>query len=240
MHDENFYYFSEEGILQTGWIETYWNEWFYADSNGIIQMDWQYLNNKWYYLGNPNDDYFDAHMRVGRVEVDGNLYYFTEDGWMETGWKKYDDYGWVYLASNGSSQVGWKFVDNQWYYFENKKIYPDYEYDEEYYVTVPLMVTGWKIIDGNWYYFDASGSMKTSWQEIDGNWYYFNASGSMRTGWQEIDGNWYYFNASGSMQNNWLLLGNTWYYFNESGAMVTGKHKIDNTWYNFNSSGAMQ
>lgn len=57
---------------------------------------------------------------------------------------------------------GWKFVNNDWYYYEDG-----------------VLTTKWLCVDGNLYFFDAYGTMLTGWINTSGIWYYLNDSGVM-------------------------------------------------------------
>ena len=133
---------------------------------------------------------------------------------------KYDGQGWWNTEGNSYS-VGWKNINNQWYYFGSDG----------------YMKTGWINVNGTWYYLNESGDMKTGWLYTGGLWYYLDNSGAMRTGWINNNGTWYYTNESGAMQTGFLTLNNSTYYLNQSGAMVTGDITIDGIKYTFASSG---
>lgn len=50
-------------------------------------------------------------------EIDGNRYYFNQDGYMVSGWQLIDQ-DWYYFDQNGIPVTGWRFIDQNWYYFE--------------------------------------------------------------------------------------------------------------------------
>lgn len=137
-------------------------------------------------------------------------------------WKK-DSNGWWNTEGNSWS-IGWKQIDNKWYYFDSKG----------------YMKTGWINDGGTWYYADNSGSMKTGWVKDGEKWYYMDNSGSMKTGWINDGGTWYYTDNSGSMKTGWINDGDKWYFTSSSGDMQTGIVQVDNEVYYLNDSGAMQ
>ena len=137
-------------------------------------------------------------------------------------WKK-DSNGWWNTEGNSWS-IGWRQIDNNWYYFDSKG----------------YMKTGWINDGGTWYYADNSGSMKTGWVKDGERWYYMDNSGSMKTGWINDGGTWYYTDNSGSMKTGWIKDGDKWYFTSSSGDMQTGIVKVDNEVYYLNDSGAMQ
>ena len=78
------------------------------------------------------------------------------DGWYKQNGK------WRY-RENGKDVVGWKKVQNVWYYMGSDG----------------YMKTGW-LKDGNkWYYLKANGAMATGWIKDKGEWYYLNSTGAM-------------------------------------------------------------
>lgn len=116
------------------------------------------------------------------------------DGWYKQNGK------WRY-RENGKDVVGWKKVQNVWYYMGSDG----------------YMKTGW-LKDGNkWYYLKANGAMATGWIKDKGEWYYFNEKGAMLEGWQKIGGRWYYFEpGEGNAARGFRTIAGKDYYFFES------------------------
>ena len=248
--DEHWYYFNEFGTPHIGWLKLKDN-WYYFDKyTGIMHTYMMYTGTPIIITGETY--YFDPKtgaMQTGWVTYEsGDKYYFYSDGRMArntkigeytidnygrayienyTGWqKRYDD--WTYYE-NGKMITGWKFINNNWYYFD----------------LYGRMATGLEspigLHGGGWYLFDSSGVMKTGWQKYNGEWCYFGSSGNMHMGWQKIDSKWYYFGPSKNMPELWTVNDKgVWYEYNISGAMKTGWQKIDGAWYYFDSSGAMK
>lgn len=73
--------------------------------------------------------------------IDGNWYYFSRSGYMQTGWIK--DGAWYYLKPNGTMATGWQHVGASWYYLKASG----------------AMATGWQNIRNTWYFFYDSGAM---------------------------------------------------------------------------------
>lgn len=156
-------------------------------------------------------------------------------------WRKDSTGNWQWWE-NGKKQIGWKYVDNSWYYFN----------------VSGTMQTGWLEkwniwgdIDNEWeyYYFNSSGHMTTGWQFISNKWYYFGTDGKMQTGWQFLNDNWYYFDKDGAMHTGWLKESVypydenkkcEWYYLLSDGKMVKGWQTIDGNRYYFRSDGKME
>ena len=74
-------------------------------------------------------------------------------------WKQdsYQNWQWV---ENGTPVTGWKFIDQNWYYFGGNG----------------KMVTGWKLVSGKWYYLRSWGGMLSDGITPDG--YRVDASGA--------------------------------------------------------------
>lgn len=138
-------------------------------------------------------------------------------------WKQdsYQNWQWV---ENGTPVTGWKFIDQNWYYFGGNG----------------KMVTGWQNIEGKWYYFNRNGAMQTGWSKVDGKWYYLNGSGEMVTGWKKVAGYWYYMNSQGVMQTGWLSYGNDKYYLAPKGDMQVGWVEVGEDRYFMNHDGVIQ
>jgi len=190
---------------------------FPAENLIITRHGWLRDNTGWYYKNLDG-----TYAEFGLIWIDGNYYYFDEQGYMQTGWV-ISDGSWYYMGSDGAMRTGWQSVNGKWYYLNSDG----------------KMQTGWEQINGTWYYFDGLGRMLTGWQKIGRSWYYFDGLGHMVTGWKKIDGTWYYFNTSGTMQTGWKSIDDTWYYFDGLGKMQTGWKAIGGKWYYFYSSGAM-
>ena len=92
------------------------------------------------------------------------------DGWYKQNGK------WRY-RENGKDVVGWKKVQNIWYYM-NADGY---------------MRVGWLKDKGEWYFLNQNGSMQLGWKKLDNRWYWFDASGKAVRGFQTINGKDYYF-----------------------------------------------
>ena len=51
-------------------------------------------------------------------QINGNWWAFDENGYIETGWMRDEDYGgWFYLDPERGMQIGWVLIDGKWYYF---------------------------------------------------------------------------------------------------------------------------
>lgn len=156
---------------------------------------------------NMNGD--DAEVLFGRVNgvsvvgstsgwdnLNGNWYYFDENGNQTIGWKKINN-KYYYFNDSGCMVTGWNSISGTYYYFDANG----------------AMQTGW--ILNNSYYLNTNGAMLTGWQKINDVYYYFNDSGLKVTNRWISD---YYLLEDGKMaQNQWI--GN--YYVDANGRWVS-------------------
>lgn len=73
--NNNWYYFSQNGAKQTGWIKDD-VRWYYLNEDGSLKTGWLTLNDKTYLLATNGT------MQTGWVSVDNKTYYFYPDGSM--------------------------------------------------------------------------------------------------------------------------------------------------------------
>jgi len=117
-------------------------------------------------------------------------------------WKQ-DSNGWWNTEGNSWS-IGWKTIDNNWYYFGSDG----------------YMKTGWVNDGGKWYYTASSGAMQTGWVSNNGSWYYLNASGAMQTGLVDVNSKTYYLSESGAMKTGNVTVNGVNYTFAASGEKI--------------------
>lgn len=129
----NWYYYSEDGIMQTGWKKIS-NIWYYFAEDGVMQTGWQLIDNTWYYFKSSGA------MATGWQKVGSKWYYFKSSGAMVTGWKKISN-KWYYFTGSGAMKTGWLKLSGKWYYLESSG----------------AMVTGTRTINGKTYNFDSNG-----------------------------------------------------------------------------------
>ena len=105
-----WYWFRQDGVMQTGWIE-YDNNWYYLKDWGGMATGWQYIDNVWYYFKDWGG------MVTGWQYINGNWYYFRGSGamvasaWVETNGK------WYYLTGSGAMAADrWVEWKGEWYY----------------------------------------------------------------------------------------------------------------------------
>ena len=127
-------------------------------------------------------------------------------------------------SPTGNTQVGWRYVNDYWYYY-----YPDGTYQKD----------SWLKVADKWYLFQNEGKMLKGWQKKGNHTYFLSESGDMQVGWIQSAGHWYYLNPTpdnyeGVMfQNQWADVNGKIYYFNGDGVMVEGWNQVDGNWYYF-------
>ena len=224
-----------------------------AIPNGMKEKD----GRKYYYRwGSPV---------TGWQEIDGNTYYFEDDGKAAVAWQTFDG-DTYYFGWDGVMVTGWQTLSGTKYYFDldgtmtvgrfevdGKKYFADKggkvvanclvqgeDGRRSYFGADGIMVTGWANVGADRYYFGKEGKNMTGLQTIDRCKYYFDEEGKLQYGWQEIDGRKYYFESdSGKAAVGWRDIDGERYYFGALGIMVTEWVEIDGITYYFRSDGRL-
>ncbi len=197
----------------------------------------------------------------GFNNINGNWYYYDENGNPLYGWQTIND-KWYYFNKWGRMSIGWTFISGNWYYFDaNGAMQKGWILDNTYYLNEDgIMLSGWQTIDDAQYYFDGSGKKLTScWI---GNSYvlsngklaidqwigdcYVDENGLWVPSlhayeWKTVDGKKkYYSNKTHSFVTNQLIqIDGSYYYFDSEGSVATGFTTIDQNTYYFDSNGKM-
>ena len=162
--DDTWYFFDEEGTMQTGWVKDN-DTWYFTDEAGAMQTGWVKDSDNWYFTNETGA------MQTGWVKDSDNWYFTDETGAMQTGWVKDSD-NWYFTDETGAMQTGWVKDSDNWYFTDE----------------TGAMQTGWVKDNDNWYFTNESGAMQTGWIEVDGKWYYCDASGAMLSNTTTPDG----------------------------------------------------
>ena len=193
------HYFDGNGDAYTGWLDDGTGI-RYLDSAGALTLGWGQIDGNWYYFESSNG------YRLSNCwqRIDGKMYYFNDDGTMHTGWLD-DGTGVRWMDNQGVLAVGWRWVDDQWYFFEDSCGYRQ-------------AMPGWQRIDGVMRYFDENGVMQKGWLFVEGKTRFMDDSGALVTGWRQIDDLYYYFYpADGNLARDTTVDG---YYVNPDGVWV--------------------
>ncbi|MDN3019018.1 bifunctional 2',3'-cyclic-nucleotide 2'-phosphodiesterase/3'-nucleotidase [Paenibacillus sp. BSR1-1] len=143
LHDEDglWYYFDNDGIMETGWVKVN-GKWYFLSEDeetaGAMQTGWFKEGNIKYYLDAVNGD-----MKVNWAQINGKWYYFDIHGVMQTGWVLVNK-KWYFLdTTTGIMKTGWVLSGKNWYYLANSG----------------AMLTGWVQVSNKWYYLYNDGKM---------------------------------------------------------------------------------
>jgi len=218
--------------------------WRYVGADGAAYTGWKKVGGQWYYFRRDNDgtslnaetpaDYFGV-MCYGWLyeDFDPEKYYcmsaynFDANGKYRTNcWYQGTLFGmprWYYFGSDGKAYMGWKKINNKWYYFS--------EMDKYMWTGLITFSKGEKDKDG--------------YQDYDA--YYFKESGEMATsGWVGGDSlsgynTWYYARSDGRLYaNEWFRAGGVWYFAGgENGILMNvTDYLIGDRFYDFDENGA--
>lgn len=225
---------------------------------GLIKLDdgnYQYFDIDGYQIKGAMVDgrYFDANsgnaLRNQFSNIDGNWYYFGDDGKYLTGLNKVGDQT-LYFDAEGKQVKGdFATVDGKLMYFDL------YSGDATY--------SMFRLINGNWYYFDETGNAVRGFYDMYIYHYYFdpqtgiqskgkfttlengqviytdpNSGDIIMNQLKEIDGKLYSFDKQGYMlRNQFEEVNGSWYYFTDDGSAATGSQTINGQQLYFDENG---
>lgn len=237
------YIFNSSGAMLSSQWALIDNNWYYADSNGLLHGGWLLLGNSWYYL-DPGSHI----MLTGFVQVGSSTYFLTSSGAMATGWALADG-TWYYAASSGAIQRGrWIKSGSAWYYLDDVS---------------GAMRTGEFAVGSTRYFSYDSGAMASScWINLSNGMAWANSSGALSEplptssdgspvvadradlsslpGTIHIGDAVFYVDASGAVNvaSGWIMSkdasdesGNTWYYASSNGVLKSGWQYVNGAWY---------
>ena len=175
--------------------------------------------------------YEDDNMIIGEKEIEGNIYYFNEEGVMQKNTlidnKYYDEEGKLF--------IGFIELDNNTYYFTNTGYLTGInEIENDIYYFNEEGILQKDIVIDNCYY-DEQGKLYIGFKEIDNSTYYFTKDGLVK-GIHEINNKKYYFDDEGHLIKNSFYDN---YYLDEEGCIVTGERKIGDRTYIFDDDGKL-
>lgn len=237
------YIFNSSGAMLSSQWALIDNNWYYADSNGLLHGGWLLLGNSWYYL-DPGSHI----MLTGFVQVGSSTYFLTSSGAMATGWALADG-TWYYAAPNGSIQRGrWIKSESAWYYLDDVS---------------GAMRTGEFAVGSTRYFSYDSGAMASScWINLGDGMSWANSSGALSEplptssdgspviadradlsslpGTIHIGDAVFYADANGvvNVASGWIMSndasdenGNSWFYASSNGVLKSGWQYVNGAWY---------
>lgn len=175
-------YYVKNQVCLTGWQNltgyeaTMFVEYFYFDTNGVMQIN-KFISSgsKWYFVNEKG--VMVKNTWITYPLASGDMYYLTEDGSMVSNQWFYYENEWYYLNTKGVMLTGW---------FEDPK-------------------GGWYFLNDNRFTDKPRGVMiRSSWiAASDSRWCYVNSGGAMiSNGQANIGGRWYKFDRSGYCTDN--------------------------------------
>ena len=155
-----------------------------------------------------------AYVTNSFAEIDGQKYYFDENGNKVTGFKTIgtDSY---YFNESGMMQTGLQVLHDQ---------------------ETGIAVYSLRKEDGKLHYYLENGAAYSGMINLDGKIYYFD-NGVQSVGEKQANGYWYNFKEDGSLSVGFVNMGNSAKYYDNLGRRQTGTFKIDKVTYNTNSNG---
>ncbi|MCR4694642.1 MAG: hypothetical protein K5773_04925 [Pseudobutyrivibrio sp.] len=159
--DKDIYYFNQDGIRQVGWVDVNGATFLFNPlDNGKLYKGWWTDATGTYYL-----DATDAHKTTGLAAIDGNVYYFNDNGQMQVGAFNLNGATWYFGADGKLVKNSFENVGGALYYFgaDGK------------------MVTGcFQAADGQIYYANEKGVIVTNQViTVGSNPYLFGADGKL-------------------------------------------------------------
>ena len=176
----------------------------------------------WSTLKNGSICYRDYYAKpfTGWQSIDGDRYYFSEDGAMHTGWLTWEESRY-YFDQSGKLHTGTLEADGQRYYLKEDGTPHTGWLDGAYYDAEGILKTGWLTLPEGTYLLDEEGRPRTGWVGECGRRYYFGQDGIQDTRWQDSDSGLQYI-VDGQPHIGWLDVPEGKFYFNEDGYSHAG------------------
>lgn len=206
MIDNDLYYFSDNGIRQTGFVTLNGVRYYFDDESGKSPKGFFVSKAGYTYYSNGTEGCL-----TGLQTIDGELYYFYENGVMGTGLITVNNTKYYFDLKNGRAITGFVTSNAGYTYYSNGQ---------------HGCLTGLQSINGELYYFYDSGIMMVSkCKEINDNTYYFTENGSAATGFRYIPEYLctFYFDTDHKAHTGWLELdGKKYYYYPKTNWLISG------------------
>ncbi len=213
--DGQYYLFSENGVLKTGWRTVNGQRCYFDPESGKSVTGWiDYFGQKYYV--DPGSG-----KAAGKFTDSENNTYIA-DGYgsviTEAGFTQYED-SCIYVNEGGIIQTESTVINGVPYNIEADG-------------TVGI---GWQTASGDLYYINSDGSAVTGIADVDGMKYCFD-NGKLLYGWQEADGKKYYAGEDGILMTGLFMIDNELYCFDENCVMLTGMQTVNDALYYFNET----
>ena len=259
-----FYYFDQNGIMQTGVQQ--WNRelYFFSLMSGKMLRGW-IRNGALTYYADPESGALYRNRTLGSYVFlsDGTLagggaggstgttgwvkkknkrYYYDETGQLVTGLAVIDGKRYVFNSRGVLQKGGWVKADGVSYYAGKDGVLKTSQWIKKtYYVTeTGERAVGFRVIKDKLYYFGPKkGKLRTGRIKVNGKLYLAASNGVIkREKLFRYNGRRYYANADGSVAVGLTRVRDNFYFFRKNGVMVTGKRKkVNGTFYYFQKNG---
>lgn len=265
LYKGDYYYFDNNGEMQTGSFDTEDGKAYIADSNGIViytpTEGWNKTKDgkTWCYYKKDSDGNLYL-LRGEFLSYSGSKYYLDGNGVMATGvFEAREDDGYYYYFANNSGEIqqksDWIHHEGEWYYSKDGKLYADgvktIGGKKYYFMYNATMLSGYlteTYHDGSetHYMTNDSGVIQETndWVKYDGAWYFWRDGDILKNGIYDIWGKKYYFNYDGEMQVGRIEVhdSNTLYLTDSSGALINTPewNTYKNNWYYMNADGSVR
>lgn len=155
-----------------------------------------------------------AYVTNSFAEIDGQKYYFDENGNKVTGFKTIgtDSY---YFNESGMMQTGLQVLHDQ---------------------ETGIAVYSLRKEDGKLHYYLENGAAYSGMINLDGKVYYFDG-GLQSVGEKQANGYWYNFKEDGSLSVGFVNIGNSAKYYDNLGRRQTGSFTVDKVSYETDGNG---
>ncbi len=206
--DGDYYYFDEDCIMQTGFQkDSEGNAYYFNPESGKAQSEFVTRISS---SGTVYTYYMDPETKIavtGLITIDEGLYYFDENGYMQTGRKTIDGKFYYFDEVTGKAITGIKVVTTS---SGTEVAY--------YYNGSEGASTGLFTVDGNLYYADEStGYLATGRKSVDGVYYYFDPDTYKAIYGIVLDSSSIYYFAESGTSAGFASYGGVTYYVSSTG-----------------------
>ncbi len=246
--EDGFYYFNENGVLQTGWIE-FEEKKYFARADGFLYKNRVItFGSTWYYMGS------DGSVQTGVINA-GDKYYYADSKtgilkkqcWIEDGDKKYFagqdgvlyrnriiTFGstWYYMGSDGSVQTGVINAGDKYYYADPKTGILKKQCwieggEKKYFAGQDGVLYRNRVITfgSTWYYMGSDGSVQRGIISAGDKYYYADPKTGIlkKQCWIEGGEKKYFAGQDGVLYRNRVItFGSAWYYMGSDGSVQRG------------------
>lgn len=193
----------------------------------VTDTGWQTINKDKYYIKN-------SEIVKGLQEIDGDTYFFSEEGKMLTGLQMTPDERFFGIDGKEQNGIHNKNGNLVLYTKEGRAKKGWHEIDKKkYYVTEQgYLARGLTKIDSRTYFFNENGEMTRGWQKTPEK-RYFNKNGIMLRGSHVLNGKQYYFGDDGTLYKGFIAN----QYYNEDGTVFVGTKTLGNMTFKTDDQG---